>query len=50
MEASEKTNPLCKSVFKNGKSTLSSQEFTRQWINLVNAVERGKSRGFENEK
>ena len=33
---------LCKSVFKNGGSTISPERFTEKWIELINRVEKNK--------
>ncbi|MBE5868481.1 MAG: hypothetical protein E7293_05910 [Lachnospiraceae bacterium] len=34
---------LCKSVFKSGENTISKQDFTKIWIQLINTLEKGKS-------
>ncbi len=42
MQDSETFTPLCKSVFKSGKNTTTESTFTQKWIELVNALEKGK--------
>ena len=42
MEENEITEPLCKSVFKNGETTTTEQAFTDIWIELIHALEKGK--------
>lgn len=31
---------ICKSIFKNGKSTTSKDNFTKAWISLINQLEK----------
>ncbi len=31
---------ICRSVFKNGKNTISKREFTKKWIELISALEK----------
>ena len=45
MTQNEKSTTV-KSVFKSGKSTTSEQEFTDKWIELINTLERSKSKDF----
>lgn len=42
MEARERRNAICRSVFKGGGSTTSTKQFTQKWIELINQIERGK--------
>lgn len=45
MENQEKPRAMhiCKSVFKGGKNTISKEQFTKAWIELINRIEKGKS-------
>ena len=44
MENNEKAaGCICKSVFKSGEDTISKEQFTRMWIELINRIEKGKS-------
>lgn len=45
MEENEK-NTSINSVFKSGKSTTTEKEFTDKWIEIINTLERSKSRTF----
>lgn len=33
---------LCKSIFKDGKSMPTKEEYTRKWIALINQLEKSK--------
>lgn len=33
---------ICKSMFKDGRSTVTKEQFTDMWINLINQLEAGK--------
>ena len=46
MAENEKSTTV-KSVFKSGKSTTTQWEFTDKWIELINALEKGKKLGQE---
>lgn len=35
---------LCKSVFKGGENTISKAQFTKKWIELINILEKNKTR------
>ncbi len=37
---------VCKSVFKNGKSTTTEQEYTKGWALLIRTLEKNKSVNF----
>ena len=39
----DKTQRVCRSVFKSGESTTSKSQFTRKWIELINKIEKGKT-------
>lgn len=43
MADNNKTQAVCRSVFKSGESTTSKSEFTKKWIELINKIEKGKS-------
>ena len=45
MPENEKSTTV-KSVFKSGESTTTKREFTEKWIELINAIEKGKSGNF----
>ena len=45
MAENEKSTTV-KSVFKSGESTTTEREFTDKWIELINALEKGKSGNF----
>lgn len=38
----DKTQILCKSVFKSGENTTSREQFTKKWIELINRMEKNK--------
>lgn len=40
---------LVKSIFKNGKSTTSTEEFTKMWIDLINKLEKRTTNPFSAE-
>ena len=42
MEDNKESTPVCRSIFKNGESTTTVQAFTDKWIQLINALEKGK--------
>lgn len=48
MAEQEVQKPVCTSVFKSGGNTISRQTFTKQWIALVNQLE--KDRGISAQK
>lgn len=33
---------ICRSVFKNGKSTITKSEFTKKWTDIINKIEKEK--------
>ena len=33
---------ICKSVFKSGENTTTKNQFTKQWIDLINQLEKSK--------
>ena len=33
---------ICKSVFKSGENTTTKNQYTKQWIDLINQLEKGK--------
>ena len=35
---------ICKSVFKNGASVTSRTQYTKKWIELINLLEKNKSK------
>lgn len=39
-------DPICKSVFKNGESTISKSQYTKKWIELINRMEKNKTVNF----
>ena len=39
-------DPICKSVFKNGESTISKSQYTKKWIELINSIEKNKTVNF----
>lgn len=43
MADTNKTQIVCRSVFKSGKSTTSKSQFTKKWIELINKMEKGKT-------
>ncbi len=45
----QKSNPkasnkqaICVSIFKNGRTTTSTKEYTKIWTELINRLEKGK--------
>lgn len=42
MAKKETQNALCKSVFKDGKNTVTKSIFTKKWIELINTLEKEK--------
>lgn len=42
MENTEKPKTICKSVFKSGRNTTSTSQFTKKWIELINKLEKNK--------
>ena len=42
MANNEKSNSICRSVFKSGESTTSKTQFTKKWIELINKIEKNK--------
>ena len=40
--AENEKSATVKSVFKSGESTTTRREFTDKWIELINALEKGK--------
>lgn len=33
---------ICKSVFKNGENTITTNQYTQKWIELINRLEKNK--------
>ncbi len=33
---------LCVSVFKSGESTVTKEQFTKAWVDLINKIEKSK--------
>ena len=33
---------ICTSIFKNGRTTISTKEYTKIWTELINRLEKGK--------
>lgn len=48
MSESKISEEICKSIFKNGKTATTKQDFTKTWSELVNTLE--KNAGFVLEK
>ena len=44
--------PLCRSIFKSGKSETTREAYTQAWITLINQTEKNKSSnlGAKNDK
>lgn len=42
MEKTQNAKPV-KSVFKSGKNTISKEQFTRKWIEMINRIEKDKA-------
>ncbi len=40
--ANDDKTTVCKSVFKSGESTISKNQFTKKWIELINMLEKNK--------
>ncbi len=43
MANTDKTQTLCRSVFKSGESTTSKNQFTKKWIEMINRIEKNKA-------
>ncbi len=45
MKSSEKPAAagVCKSVFKSGENTISGEQFTQMWIQLINQIEKDRA-------
>lgn len=39
----DKNQPLCISVFRNGKNSTSKPQFTKKWIEMINKIEKSKA-------
>lgn len=37
---------ICRSIFKNGESTISKERFTKIWIEMTNQIEKAKNNGW----
>ena len=37
---------ICVSVFKSGENTMSKEEYTKKWIELINRIEKSKRLNF----
>lgn len=46
MEDNKADKTICKSVFKSGESTITTNQFTEKWIELINRLEKNKSVTF----
>ncbi len=46
MAENNESTIVCKSVFKSGESTTTKEQFTKNWIELINTLEKGKSANF----
>ena len=46
MEKNDKSEEICRSVFKSGGNTTSKSLLTKKWIELINRLERSKSINF----
>lgn len=44
MENNKKANVICKSIFKGGLNTTSKTQFTKALIELLNKIEKDKSK------
>lgn len=42
MKEKEMPETICRSVFKNGKATITISEFTKKWIDIINKIEKEK--------
>lgn len=42
LKEKEMCETICRSVFKNGKDTITKIEFTKKWIDVINKIEKTK--------
>jgi len=42
-EKSESMNQFCKNIFRAGEKGISKADFTKKWIELINAQEKNKA-------
>lgn len=42
MKEKEMPETICRSVFKNRKTTITKSEFTQKWIDIINKIEKEK--------
>lgn len=38
-----KSEVICKSIFKNKKDSITKDDFTKKWIDIINQLERNKN-------
>lgn len=43
MKESKNEKTICKSVFKSGENTITTNQFTQKWIELINRLEKNKN-------
>lgn len=43
MENTNKSQIICRSVFKSGESTTSKSQFTKKWAEMINKIEKNKA-------
>lgn len=44
MNERDRSNPLCRSVFKSGESTTTAERFTEKWLELIHSLEKNRER------